>query len=209
MRWTARAACRSSMWRRTGSSSTTRSISLWRNGCGRSIPTGSARTGRPAWHHVRAQTHSASVRELARSTADLLFLIDNPVVREAMFPTTAHRYSVEPARPEDMPAIRALWTEHDPPEGAAVLDRWADLAPHAVRVVRDRSGGVAGCSVTCEWWDPPPSTNDPVVAAWLAHARRHPLPPGQKTLVHRRALAVGAGEAARSRPGRDHARRQA
>jgi hypothetical protein len=150
-----------------------------------------------AWHHVRAQTHSASVRELARSTADLLFLIDNPVVREAMFPTTAHRYSVEPARPEDMSAIRALWTAHDPPEGAAVLDRWADLAPHAVRVVRDRSGGVAGCSVTCEWRMIPPSLerDDPVVAAWLAHARRHPLPPGQKTLVHRRALAVGAGEA--------------
>jgi hypothetical protein len=96
-----------------------------------------------------------------------------------------------------MPAIRALWTEHDPPEGAAVLDRWADLAPHAVRVVRDRSGGVAGCSVTCEWRTSPSSLerNDPVVAAWLAHGRRHPLPPGQKTLVHRRALAVGAGEA--------------
>jgi hypothetical protein len=150
-----------------------------------------------AWHHVRAQTHGAGARELARSTADLLFLIDNPVVREAMFPTTAHRYSVEPARPEDMPAIRALWAEHDPPEGAAVLDRWADLAPHAVRVVRDRSGGVAGGSVVCEWRRIPPSLErrDPIVAAWLAHARRHPLPPGQRTLVHRRALAVGTGEA--------------
>jgi hypothetical protein len=150
-----------------------------------------------AWHHVRAQTDSAGARELARSTADLLFLIDNPVVREAMFPTTAHHYSVEPARPEDMPAIRALWAEHDPPEGAAVLDRWADLAPGAVRVVRDRSGGVAGCSIVCEWRRIPPSLEriDPVVAAWSAHARRHPLPPGQRTLVHRRALAAGTGEA--------------
>src|SRR4029453_10274154 len=35
---------------------------------------------------------------------------------------------------------------------------------------------------------------DPVVAAWSRHAARNPLPPGQRTLTHRRWLAAGTGE---------------
>ena len=48
-----------------------------------------------AWHHLQSESRAAGGRDLARSTADLLFLIDNPRVREAVFPTTSHMYSVE------------------------------------------------------------------------------------------------------------------
>src|SRR4030095_4842104 len=115
---------------------------------------------------------------------------------EAMFPATAHAFSVERSREEDAEALRALWHEFDTPEGASVLDAWLRLRPDAVRSVRDRTGAVVGCSIVAEWRDIPHSLEraDPVVAAWSRHAARDPLPPGQRTLTHRRWLAAGTGE---------------
>jgi hypothetical protein len=149
-----------------------------------------------AWHHVQTETRGVGRHELARSTADLLFLIDNPVVREAMFPTTAHAYSVEPVRSEDGNELRSLWHCYDPPEAAHALDLWLERAPGAVRVIRDRSGALVGCSIVAEWRHIPASLerDDPITRALARHAARHPLPNGQTTLVHRRALARDTGE---------------
>ncbi len=149
-----------------------------------------------AWHYLQSETRGVARNELARSTADLLFLIDNPVVREAMFPTTADVYSVEPARIEDTNELRSLWHRYDPPEAAHALDLWLERAPEAVRVIRDRSGAVVGCSIVAEWRDIPPSLerDDPVMRACARHTALHPLPNGQRTLVVRRALARDTGE---------------
>src|SRR5436190_1675133 len=149
-----------------------------------------------AWRHLQNETRRAGASDLHRFTADLLFLIDNPFVREAMFPATAHSFSVERSREEDAEALRALWHEFETPEGASVLDAWLRLRPDAVRSVRDRTGAVVGCSIVAEWRDIPPSLEraDPVVAAWSRHSARDPLPPGQRTLIHRRWLAAGTGE---------------
>jgi hypothetical protein len=149
-----------------------------------------------AWHYLQTETRGVARRELARSTADLLFLIDNPVVREAMFPTSAHAYSVEPARVEDATELRSLWHRYDSPEAAHALDLWLERAPGAMWVMRDRSGAVVGCSICTEWCDIPQSLerDDPVTAAWARHAALHPLPNGQTTLVIRRTLARDTGE---------------
>ena len=149
-----------------------------------------------AWRHLHSEAQRSGSSELRRSTADLLFLIDNPVVREAMFPTTAHEFSVEPSRPSDHDDLTALWHAHDGLEGAAVLDAWLRLRPEAVRAVRDRRGDVVGCSIVAEWRDIPPSLErqDPVVAAWSRHLARNPLPPRHRTLTHRRVLARDGGE---------------
>jgi hypothetical protein len=149
-----------------------------------------------AWHYLQNETRGVGRSELARSTADLLFLIDNPVVREAMFPTTVHSYSVEPSRIDDSNELRSLWHRHDPPEAAHALDLWLERAPGAVRAIRDRSGAVVGCSLVAEWCDIPHSLerDDPVTGALARHAARHPLPNRQTTLVHRRSLARETGE---------------
>jgi hypothetical protein len=149
-----------------------------------------------AWHHLQTESRAVGRNDLARSTADLLFLIDNPVVREAMFPTTSHMVSVEPSRVDDTDNLRSLWHDHDPPEAAEVLDLWLKHAPSSVRAIRDRSGALVGCSIVAEWRDIPHSIdeNDPIMGAWAAHAARHPLPNGQTTLVHRRVLARDSGD---------------
>ena len=113
-----------------------------------------------------------------------------------MFPTTVHAYSVEPARIEDAGELRSLWHRYDPPEAADALDLWLERAPAAVRVIRDRSAALVGCSIIAEWCDVPHSLerDDPVMGAWARHAALHPLPNGQRTLVHRRTLARDTGE---------------
>jgi hypothetical protein len=149
-----------------------------------------------AWHHLQTASRGAGRRELARSTADLLFLIDNPVVREAMFPTTAHLHSVEPHRPDDVQGLRDTFRRHDSPEPAQVLDQWLDRVPHAVRAIRDRTGQLMGASILAQWRDIPASfeRSDPVVAGWAHHMAQHPVASGQTTLVLRRVLAGETGE---------------
>ena len=149
-----------------------------------------------AWHHLQSETRAVARHELARSTADALFLIDNPVVREAFFPTTAHVHSVETCRPGDAEHVQSLWHSIESPEGAAVLDQWLERVPMSVRVVRDRSGSVVGCSIVATWRDIPQSLErvDPVLAAFASHAARCALPFGQSTVVLRRVLTIAGGE---------------
>ena len=148
-----------------------------------------------AWRHLQSETRAVARHDLARSTADVLFLIDNPVVREAFFPTTAHAHSVEASRAADAEALRALWHEHDCAESAAVLDLWLERLPSSVRAVRDRSGTLVGCSIVAPWRDIPQSLErvDPVLAGFALHAARNPLPVGQTTVVLRRWLTSAAG----------------
>lgn len=148
-----------------------------------------------AWRHLQSETRAVARHELARSTADVLFLIDNPVVREAFFPTTAHAHSVETSRASDAEALRALWHEHDGVESAAVLDLWLERLPSSVRAVRDRAGTLVGCSIVASWRDIPQSLErvDPVLAGFALHAARNPLPSGETTVVLRRWLTTAAG----------------
>jgi hypothetical protein len=132
-----------------------------------------------------------------RSTADLLFLIDNPVVPEALFPSTEHLHSVEPAHACDADDVRAIWNRYEPPGAAGLLDHWSTRIPNSVRVVRDRAATVVGAALTCEWNAITGRLvrDDPLVAAWDRDRRLHPLPAGHRTLVLRRWLDRDRGEA--------------
>jgi len=65
-----------------------------------------------AWRQLRRELRAAPPADLWRYTADLLYLIENPAVREAFFPTASHRYAVEPARPADETQITAIARAH-------------------------------------------------------------------------------------------------
>ena len=56
----------------------------------------------------------------------MLYLIDNPVVREAFFPSGTQPLAVEPARADDAAAVSAIARKHEGPEAAALLERWWD-----------------------------------------------------------------------------------
>jgi DNA-binding response OmpR family regulator len=149
-----------------------------------------------AWRLLRAELRGAAPSELWRYTADTLYLLENPAVREAFFPTTAHLYSVEPARAEDATAIEEITRRHEQRESAEHLISWWHRLPQVFRVMRDREGEVAGYQIVFRLDEVPLGwiKQDPVTLAWWEHLRRHPVPAHQIALCQRRFLDREEGE---------------
>jgi hypothetical protein len=151
---------------------------------------------RAAWRELRAEMRDASSSELWRYTADMLYLIDNPVVREAFFPSDTQPLAVEPATPEDAVEVRAISERHEGPDAAAILERWWSEEPQMFSVVRDREGAVAGFFMLVEGRMLRRSLvrGDPVLEAWARDLHEHPVPKGQVALGLRRWLDAERGE---------------
>ena len=162
-----------------------------------SDPDCSRRYRAAAWRQLREEVAHASNQEMWRYTADLLYIIENPIVREAFFPTTEHLYSVETAKPDDGPAIAAIITRYEPPASATVLNTWWRLAPGAFRITRDRLGAVAGFGLVCEMDSLSHRLvdEDPVARLCWDHLRRHPVARGQRVLFFRGMITRDYGEA--------------
>ncbi len=150
-----------------------------------------------AWRRLRADLRAVTPGELWRNTADTLYLIENPVVREAFFPSTEHLYFVEPARAADGAAVAAIAERHETPAAAAMLVEWWERVPERFRVVRGPEDGIAGFylmfdpqHVGYSWLD-----EDPVTRTWREHLRGDPVSAGQRVLFFRRFLGRDHGEA--------------
>jgi hypothetical protein len=160
-------------------------------------PSGGQADRRAAWMYLRRELAGAAGFELWRYTADLLYLLENPVVREAFFPSGESWLQVEPARPTDEEGIRNIVARHEKEEaGADLLRLWAHV-PHAFSVVRREDRDCLGFYVAFDPGEVGPEllADDPVSASWLEHLRSHPLPEGQKALFCRRWLSADEGEA--------------
>lgn len=162
-----------------------------------SDPDRSRRYRAAAWRQLRAEVTRASSHELWRYTADLLYILQNPIVREAFFPTTEHQLSPEFAKPSDAPAIAAIVAAWEPPASVAVLDAWWRREPGAFRVMRDREGAVAGFHILAELDHLSHGLleADPVARRCWEHLRREPVPRGQRVLLNRVWMARDHGEA--------------
>jgi len=150
-----------------------------------------------AWQQLRRELRTAPPTDLWRYTADLLYLIEHPAVREAFFPTASYRYAVEPARPADEDQITAIARAHQPAEAVAMMRRWWDTMPSAFRVARDPDGSPAAFQCLCEATSVPSGllAADPVAVTWREHLRANPVPRGQQVLFLRYMLAADGGEA--------------
>ena len=162
-----------------------------------SDPARSKRYRAAAWLQLREEAAHAPHHEMWRYTADLLYILENPIVREAFFPTTDHLLSAEAARPADGPAIADIARRHMPPASAAVMEAWWRLAPEAFRVLRDRADTVAGFYNVCEIDRVSHGLveADPMLAKCWDHLRRYPVPRGQRVLFSRAWLSRDYGEA--------------
>lgn len=150
-----------------------------------------------AWRELRTEVSDAAPSELWRYTADMLYLIENPIVREAFFPSGSQPLAVEPAQADDAAAIRAIAARHEPPAAVELLDAWWHEAPNAFSVVRDRDGIVTAFFVLLDNTTmlPPAVASDPVVRQWVEHLRAEGIPRGERVLGLRRWLDVEHGEA--------------
>jgi hypothetical protein len=152
---------------------------------------------RNAWTQLRSEVRKAGSRELWRYTADMLYLIENPVVREAFFPSGSQQYAVEPARREDAAAIKEITEKHEGPDAARLLRLCWDRLPQTFHVVRGEDGAIAGyyCCFDPNTVDPADFQEDPILDLWWRQENENPVPEGQTVLFLRRWLSLEHGEA--------------
>ncbi len=152
---------------------------------------------RSAWRQLRTETASAGGGELWRYTADMLYLVENPVVREAFFPSGTQQLAVEPACPQDGEALAHIVSAHEGESAAAALLGWWRRLPQAFSVVRGRDGAVVGlcCKLLADAVDPAWLAEDPVTVQWCRHLGQQPLAHGERALLCRRWLSLAEGEA--------------
>jgi DNA-binding CsgD family transcriptional regulator len=129
------------------------------------------------------------------STADLLHLLQNPLIRNAYAPPGMLQHPAEQARREDRDEIVAIAHRFAGEESARLVERWWQARRDTFSVVRAGDGGVAAFSVTAivEAQDEAPY-EDPLVDAVVDHLRDDPMPPGTAAVVFRWALGCRHGE---------------
>lgn len=151
---------------------------------------------REAWRALKEQVGKAGRSTLWRCTADMLYLIENPVIREAFFPSGASQVAVETARRRDRPSIESIAQTHEGPDATASLMRWFDAYPDSFVVVRGFEGGCEGfcCRVDPAWVERSLLRDDPLTATWLSHLEENPIPQGGRVLFIRRWLDRTMGE---------------
>ena len=155
-----------------------------------------ARYRRRAWSYFEARARTPAPERLWAVTADLIYLIENPVLRTACFPPGGGEHAVEPAMAADAPAIREIVAAHEGPAAAELLGRWWALQPEDFYVARGPDGNVAAILHLCEIGsiDPELAARDPVARAWAAHLAAVPPRAGDRVLTMRRWLGRDSGE---------------
>src|SRR5947209_8738283 len=129
------------------------------------------------------------------STADLLHLVQNPVIRNAYAPPGMLQHPAEQARSEDHDEIVTIARRFAGEQSARLAERWWRARRDTFAVVRGADGGVAGFSVTAAVGDRAGSPGeDPLVQAVAAHLRNDPMPPGTGAVLFRWALGRRHGE---------------
>ena len=129
------------------------------------------------------------------STADLLHLVQNPLIRNAYAPPGMLQHPAEQARTEDHDEVVAIARRFAGGESAGLAERWWQARRDAFAVVRAADGGVAAFSVTAAVDDRAGSARgDPLVQAVADHLRDDPMPPGAGAVLFRWALGRRYGE---------------
>ncbi len=151
---------------------------------------------RAAYHHFMSELRAASAPEYWSCTANLLYVLENPVVREAFFPSGAPKFVIEKARPQDEAPILKIMEEHEHPDLLDPLRKWWRHTPESFFAARDSKGEAIGfyCVFDAKQFPARAYRDDPVTQGWMEHLTRNPIPQHQCALFLRRWLAVGSGE---------------
>jgi hypothetical protein len=150
---------------------------------------------RAAWRCMRDQLVVSGPQDTWRHTADLLFLLERPVLREAFFPSGA-TLPVERAKPADREPMLEIARIHDGDLGAAIMSEWWKKAAQMFSVVRGSAGEVVGFYVMGRAQDIPRSLADcdPLLSAWLSYVEARGNDPRRPYLFIRCLLSRATGE---------------
>jgi len=150
-----------------------------------------------AWHYFDMESHRTEASNLWQCTADLIYLIENPSIREAFFPKGASEYSVEPATAADWEDIRSISESTEPVESSRIIESWLNLHPEIFFIARASDGNVAAFYILFEPEKVSPELliKDPLSSAWSNHLSKNQIDQDERVLFLRRWLTKSIGEA--------------
>jgi class 3 adenylate cyclase len=150
-----------------------------------------------AWSFFSKESQHAVAHGLWSCTANMLYLAEHPVVREAFFPAGATDYMVEPATDSDGNDICDIASSNEVEEAANLIKKWWDRYPDTFSVAKSRDGKIAGFYSIFEPNDIERKhlMDDPLTAAWLKHLNENPVSDDERVLFLRKWLARTTGEA--------------
>ncbi|MEI9940825.1 MAG: winged helix-turn-helix domain-containing protein [Pseudomonadota bacterium] len=130
-----------------------------------------------------------------RLTADLLFIVEHPEIREAFFPSYETTISIDSALPGDRDAVFAIAERHEPPEIVGAFELWWNHGRAFFDVARDVTGKVLGFAIVAASSSLPRAIaeGDALVGAWMTDLESGPGR-DRGALFHRRALSADQGE---------------
>ena len=149
-----------------------------------------------AWRYLNSVSHSIAKTNRWQYTADLLYLVQNPNVRNAFFrPGRSRCRSSRQA--SDREAIEGICAGWEPQASGDWLMRWFECHPETFLVGRTNSERVAGFYIIFEHdrVDAALLRSDPITAAWQAHLDANPVLSHERVLFCRRWLSRENGEA--------------
>jgi hypothetical protein len=147
-----------------------------------------------AWNVLREGVARAGHEDLWRYTADILYLLQNPVIREGFFPSGYQPLAVEPATPDDRSTIRTIAERYESPAAAEVIAAWWQFHPRAFFSCRDANGRTPGFAIVLRGnaLSEDIIAADPVAASWSSAMRESGG--ADQSLLIRRLLDVDEGE---------------
>jgi DNA-binding CsgD family transcriptional regulator len=151
---------------------------------------------RRAWRFFAERARQPPPDARWETTADIIYLIRNPVLRSACFPPGGHDHAVEPAAAADRPGVLRIFDAWESPAAAELLCRWLDRHPEQFFVARGAGGEVDAVLHLAELAqvDPGLLAEDPVAGRWREHLAAVPARPRDRVLVMRRCLGRESGE---------------
>jgi hypothetical protein len=149
-----------------------------------------------AWNVLRRELSEVARNDLWRATADALYMLERPLLRESFFPSSERAHLLEPARPGDGDGIAAIAYRHEPAVAAALVETWWEQAPGTFRVARGRSGEVEAYLCVCDPDALPHALaeGDPAMTLIRDDLRRDRIGHGRRAFAIRSMLAGDTGE---------------
>lgn len=131
------------------------------------------------------------------ATADLLHLVQNPVVRNAFVPPAGAEHPVESARTDDIEQVLAIVSRYCGSGEVRVIEAWWRCQRGAFAVARGIDGEVTSFSLVADIAaiDDELANLDPVVAAVRSDLHARPLRQGGRALLKRHGLTAAHGDA--------------
>ncbi len=121
---------------------------------------------------LNKEMKSASPSQLWRYTADIIYLVENSVIRSAFFPPFDQKqYSVVPADKNDKEAVFNIIETHEPSRLVKTYQHWWDKQINTFHCVKNAGNQVVGFYCLIRPDDVPPELihQDPITLNWIHH----------------------------------------